>query len=70
MSLSEQAGKATVAAVDALKSTPVVLALVLFNLLFMGAMVYVSVNASERWDHEIERWAELVKQCQGSKTSP
>jgi hypothetical protein len=70
MSLSEQAGKAAVATVDALKSTPAVLALVLFNVLFMTLAVYAQLQSGERWDREIERWAELAKSCATSKTSP
>jgi hypothetical protein len=68
--ITEQVGKAATATVDALKSTPVVLALVLFNVLFMAAMVYVSVKTGERWEGEIERWAQFAKSCQDSKTSP
>ena len=70
MSIGEQAGKAAQSTIEALRSTPVVLALVLFNLLFVGAMIYVALKTGERWEHEIERWVELVKQCQGSKPSP
>jgi predicted PurR-regulated permease PerM len=69
MSIGEQAGKAAQSTIDALKSTPVVLALVVFNLLFVGAMVFVSVKSGERWDREIERWAGLAKSCQ-DRTSP
>jgi hypothetical protein len=61
--ISEEAGKAAVATVDALKSTPVVLSLVVFNVLFMGAMVFVSIKSSERWDNEVQRWADLVAHC-------
>jgi hypothetical protein len=70
MSVTEQAGKVASSTVEALKSTPVVLALVIFNLLFVGAMIYVAIKTGDRWEHEIERWAELVKLCQSSKTSP
>jgi hypothetical protein len=68
--IGEEAGKAANATIDALKSTPVVFALVLFNVLFMFLIAYMSLKSSERWDHEIERWAELVKSCQASKISP
>jgi hypothetical protein len=63
MSITEQAGKAAQSTIDALKSTPVVLSLVIFNVLFMGAMVFVSVKSSERWDKEVQRWADLVAHC-------
>lgn len=63
MSITEQAGKAAQSTIDALKSTPVVLALVVFNVLFMGAMVYVAIKTGERWDNEVQRWADLVARC-------
>jgi hypothetical protein len=61
--ISEEAGKAATATIDALRSTPVVLALVVFNIMFMGAMVYVSVKSGERWDNEVQRWVEFAKSC-------
>jgi|EndMetStandDraft_8_1072994.scaffolds.fasta_scaffold245419_3 hypothetical protein len=63
MSITEQAGKAAQSTIDALKSTPVVLALVVFNVLFMGAMVFVSVKSNQHWDNEVQRWADLVARC-------
>jgi hypothetical protein len=61
--ISEEAGKVAATAVEALRSTPVVLALVVFNLLFVGAMVYVAIKTGERWDNEVQRWADLVARC-------
>jgi predicted PurR-regulated permease PerM len=66
--VTEQAAKVASSITEALKSTPVVLALVGFNVLFMFLMTYAALKSSERWEHEIERWAELVKSCQSSKT--
>jgi hypothetical protein len=63
MSVTEQAGKAAQSTIDALKSTPVVLALVIFNVLFMGLMAYVSIKSGEKWDREVQRWADLVAHC-------
>jgi hypothetical protein len=68
--IAEEASKVAATTVEALKSTPVVLALVVFNLLFVGAMIYMAIKTGDRWEHEIERWADLVKLCQSSKTSP
>ena len=70
MPLGEQAGKAAVATVDALKSSPALLVLVVLNVLFIATMVYVGIKSGQRWDHEIERWAALAKSCADSKTSP
>jgi predicted PurR-regulated permease PerM len=66
--VTEQAAKVASSITESLKSTPVVLALVVFNVLFMFLMTYAALKSSDRWDHEIERWAELVKSCQSSKT--
>jgi predicted PurR-regulated permease PerM len=63
MSITEQAGKAAQSTIDALKSTPVVLALVVFNVLFMFLMTYAGLRSSERWDKEVQRWADLVAHC-------
>jgi hypothetical protein len=63
MTLGEQAGKAAQSTIDALKSSPALLVLVLFNALFIATMVYVGIKSGERWDREIERWAELAKSC-------
>jgi hypothetical protein len=60
---SEQVGKVAGATVEALKSTPVVLALVVFNVLFMFLMAYAAVKINARWDNEIERWEGLAKSC-------
>jgi hypothetical protein len=65
--VSEEASKAVVSTVEALKSTPVVLALVIFNLLFMAGVVYISIKTGERWDKEISRWETLVHACQQLK---
>jgi hypothetical protein len=64
--VTEEAGKAVGATVDALKSTPIVLALVIFNVLFMGFSGYVSLKISERWNAEIDRWERLVHACQNT----
>jgi len=59
----EQVSKLTAQTVEALKSTPVVLALVIFNVLFMGATVYVSIHNTKQWNTEVERWSTLVQSC-------
>jgi len=59
----EEASKVAQSVTDALKSTPVVLALVVFNVIFMGMMTYVSISNAHRWDGEVERWAQIVRTC-------
>lgn len=67
MGITEEAGKAAGQVVDALRSTPIILALVIFNVLFMFLMTYASIKSSEHWDAEVERWARqldnAIKQC-------
>jgi len=60
MPASDQVGKVATAAVDALKGTPAVLALVIFNLLFFGVVVYVQYTNGERWEKLFEL---MLKQC-------
>ena len=70
MSLTEQVGKAATATVDALRSTPAVLALVIFNVIFMALMTWGAIEINKRWDNEVERWASLVRSCQGFTVKP
>ena len=57
---AEEAGKVASSAIDALKGTPAVLALVIFNLLFFGVVVYVQYTNGERWEKLFEL---MLKQC-------
>lgn len=36
--------------VDVLKSTPVILAVLLLNVLFVGTLVYLAISAGSRWE--------------------
>jgi len=47
--VSHEAGETARTVVEAMKSTPAILALVIFNLLFMGAVVYIQHTNGERW---------------------
>jgi hypothetical protein len=59
----EEASKVAQSVTTALASTPVVLALVVFNVIFMLMMGYISLTSSKRWDGEVERWAQIVRSC-------
>ena len=48
--IGEELGKATNATIDALKSTPVLLALVIFNVLFMAMIGWIQHANGERWE--------------------
>jgi len=58
--VSEEAGQTARTLVEALKSTPAILALVLFNLAFMGMVVYIQHTNGERWQTLLET---TLKQC-------
>jgi len=58
--IAEAAGTA----IEALRSTPVVLALVLFQLLLLGAVVWL---AADRAKHDQARFEMVIRQC-GPKT--
>lgn len=62
--VSEEVGKVATSTVAALASTPAVLALVVFNVMFMLMSIYVVMKSSERWNAEIDRWERLVHACQ------
>ena len=63
MNVSQEVGKAAQSTIDAMKSTPVILFLFVFNLLFIGMTGYLSVHNIDRWDNEVERWHQLAQSC-------
>ena len=48
--VTDEAGKTARTVVDALKTTPGVLALVVFNALFIGMIVWVQHQNGQRWE--------------------
>jgi len=60
--IGHEAGETARTVVAALKSTPAVLALVIFNLCFMGIVVYVQKSNADRWQSLMEL---TLKQCEG-----
>jgi len=58
--ISQEAGETARTLVEAFKSTPAMLALVLFNLAFMGMVVYIQHTNGDRW-HELLQTT--LKQC-------
>jgi hypothetical protein len=64
--ISEEASKVAATTVEALKQTPLVLALVIFNVLFIFLSVYASIKMGARWDAELERMHELVAKVMAS----
>ena len=59
--IGHEVGETARTAVEALKTTPATLALVIFNLLFMGVVTYVQYSNGERWQSIVEL---IIKQCE------
>jgi len=58
--IGEEAGKTARSVVEAFKGTPGILALVLFNALFMAMVIYIQHSNGERWQTLLEA---MLKQC-------
>jgi hypothetical protein len=65
-SIPDKAAQVAQTTVEALKQTPMILALVIFNILFMFLSVYASIKMGARWDAEIARMHELVAKVMAS----
>lgn len=58
--IGHEAGETARTVVSALKTTPAILALVIFNILFMIGVFYIQHTNGERWNHLLEI---TLKQC-------
>ena len=58
--VGHEAGETARRVVEAMKSTPAILALVIFNLLFMGLVGYVQHTNGERWQELLNT---TLQQC-------
>jgi len=65
--VSEEAGKVAVTTVDALKSTPVILGVLIFNIALMLFVGYLEHTNGERWERTVER---AINCCQPVKAAP
>ena len=64
---TEEVGKTAQSAIDALKSTPVILAILVFNICWMGIVGWSTHEQGQRW----ERMVDLAfKVCPGVKVEP
>jgi len=52
---TEEVGAAVRSTVDALKSTPMILGILLFNLAFIGFIAYFEFENGQRWERTVER---------------
>ena len=62
--ISHEAGETARTVVEALKTTPAILALVIFNLVFMGIVAYIQHTNGARWENLFEL---TLKHCGGVK---
>jgi len=58
--IGHEAGETARTIVEAMKSTPAILALVIFNLLFMGSVVYIQHENGKRWQSVFDA---VIGQC-------
>ena len=67
MGVTEEAGKAVSGTIDALKSTPTAIALLVLNVVFLLFAVYllgeVASNSSERNKTQTDLIAKLIAEC-------
>lgn len=63
----EEAGQATRSAIDALKSTPVALAVLIFNIAWMVVIGWTTHESGARWERTIER---TIKYCIPAPVKP
>jgi len=55
MGAIEEGSKVAASVIESLKSAPVVLAVLLFNILYMALGVYSQMNERGRWENVIEK---------------
>jgi hypothetical protein len=74
MSVTEQAGKVASSAVDAMKNTPLAIALLMVNVGFLGFAAYVlgevAANAAERNKTQMELIVKLVSDIRDCRQGP
>jgi hypothetical protein len=63
MSVTQEAGQTARTIVSSLASTPVVLALVVFNLFYIGMTTYLQVKQSERFTANQEIWERMTEKA-------
>jgi Tfp pilus assembly protein PilV len=72
--VAEQAGKAVASTIEAMKSTPLAIALLIVNVGFLGFAAYVlgevAANASERNKTQMELIVSLVKDIRDCRQGP
>lgn len=67
MGVPEEAGKAVGGIVEALKTTPVILAILIFNVLYVGLNAWQTMDARVRFHALL---SEMMRICAGNKPTP
>jgi hypothetical protein len=74
MGMTEEAGKIASSTIDAMKSTPLAIALLVVNVGFLGFAAYVlgevAANASERNKSQLELISAMVKDIRDCEQGP
>ena len=74
MGVTEEAGRVATSAVDAMKSTPTAIALLIINVVFLGFAVYVlghvATNAQERNKSQTDLITKLVSDIRDCRQGP
>jgi hypothetical protein len=60
---SEEAGSTARTLISSLSSTPVILALVVFNVLYIAASVYLQIKQSDRFTDNQKIWEQMVEKA-------
>jgi hypothetical protein len=66
----EEAGTTARSVVAALSSQPVVLALVVFNVLYLAGSIYLNIKEGDRYDKAGDRWKSLVETVMKNCVTP
>ena len=74
MSIHDSASKVAVTTIDALRSTPMIFAMILLNISFLGFCAYllgsVAANSAERNKSQIELIGKLVSDIRDCRQGP
>ena len=60
---SEEAGSTARTLISSLSSTPVILAVVVFNVLYIAASVYLQIKQSDRFTDNQKIWEQMVEKA-------
>jgi len=72
--ITEEAGSTTRQLISSLSTTPMILALVVFNLFYIGVTTYLQIKQGERFTESQQTWERMVDKalssCSGGTPTP